>query len=413
MKTRSKKKSDATDTTKSEVVETTDAIVKPKGTTKQAPKNAIEAGTIKESIEPATGFKALASMPKGWTQAGQSLDRVRALSTCFPDFDRATRVGGLPLRRIITIHGPTHGGKSAFIIGLLRSFVDAGHIGAYIDAEHATDLTWIDELFERPVDEIPNFFAKRPRTYEDTIEACDAFLNWMIAERKGRFGRFGKAPIPPEENLAGLMVIDSLNKLTPKKELAQLTAKGGEALDKGWGRMRANYNQAFLDHIVPLLGPAETSLGLIVQEREDEDLEVWEMPKLKGGKASQYDASMIIRVMKGIEVKDGEGKDKVVYGFKHKLQIWKSKVGHMDGRFSIAHFHTSNGTLIRPGFDTARDAIEVGKELGLVTVNGSYLAWRKKRWQGAHNAVVALTKDIDSLHQLLSEINKKVRPEAV
>lgn len=416
MKPRSKKKTEAEASTR---VDTAPEPKKPEPKrpklSKQTaphdigPKNAIEAGTIQEHPEPKTGFKALSAMPKGWSHASEALDRVRAISTIFPDFNRATKVGGVPLRRITTIHGPTHGGKSAFVVGLLRSFVDAGHVGAYVDAEHATDLSFMDELFERPIQDIPNFFAQRPKTYEETIDACDSFIAWMITERKGRFGKYGKAPIPEHENLAGFMVIDSINKLVPARELAQLKAKAGENIDKAWGRLRASYNQAFLDHIVPMLGAAETALGLIVQEREDEDLEAWEMPKLKGGKASQYDASLIIRVMKGVEIKRGEGKEKEVFGFKHRLRIWKSKVGHMDGRYTDAAFHMSNGALVRPGFDTARDAVEIAKELGLIEVSGSWYTWRKRRWQGDHNATIALTNDREALHKLLEEIERKVR----
>lgn len=381
--------------------------------------NAVEAGTIPPPVRVPSGFSAMSAMPKGWKPAHQALDRVRAISTIFPDFDRATRCGGVPLRRIITVHGPTHGGKTGFVAGMLKSFVDAQHVGAYVDAEHATDLTFMDELLERPTKDIPNFWGMRPANYEETVDAGDQFLKWMIAERRGRFGRYGKAPIPPEEDLAALLVIDSLNKLTPKKEMARVLKEGGEALDKGHGRQRANMNQAWLDHLVPLLGPAETCLALVVQERGDDDLESWEMPALKGGKASQYDASLIVRVLKSYEVKRGEKEDKVVYGFRHKLRIWKSKVGHMDGRWSDAAFHMSNGVLIRPGFDTARDTLEVAKELGIVSVatgadgkKGSWMTWKKKRWNGDHNAVVALTKDRDALHEMMAQVQARIRPEA-
>lgn len=385
----------------------------------EGPKNALEAGIVPPPEPPApTGFRTLTSgTPKGWSKAGDALDRVRAVPTIFRDFNRATRVGGMPLRRIITVHGPTHGGKTAAVAGFLRSFVDLNHVGAYCDAEHATDLTFFDELFGRPVEKIPNFFGMRPSSYEETIDATDQFLNWMIAERKARFGRYGKAPIPPEEDLAGLEVLDSINKLVPEREIEKLKKEGGDAIDKGWGRLRAAFNQAFLDHVVPLLGKAETSLVVMVQERDDEDLDPWEMPKLKGGKATQYDASLIIRIMKGGEVKRGESDSKETFGFRHRFRIWKSKVGHMDGRWTDAAFHMSNGVLVPPGFDLARDAVEIGKELGLIEGDG-WLSWRRpggkvSRWQGVHNAVAALSKDPGALAALLGQIDKLITPKEI
>jgi RecA/RadA recombinase len=386
-------------------------------TAESAPQNVLETGSVPPPAPRAAG--PFASLPKGWKPASEALDRVRAIQTIFPDFNRATRVGGLPLRRIITVHGPTHGGKTAFVGGLLRSFVDADHVGAYCDAEHATDLTFFDELMGRPVDAIPNLLGMRPESYEETIDAVDTFLASMVTARKERMAQAREelklkkdAPVvlPPHLDLAGCLVLDSINKLVPEREIERLKKEGGDAIDKGWGRLRAAFNQAFLDHVVPLLGKAETSLVVMVQERDDEDLDPWEMPKLKGGKATQYDASLIVRVMKAKEIAHGEGKDKRIFGFKHRLRIWKSKVGHMDGRWTDATFHMSNGTLAPPGFDTARDALEVAKELGIVE-GDSWLSWRKKRWQGINKAVQSLSGDPESLHALMAQVNAAIRKE--
>jgi len=387
---------------------------------KQAPTNPVEAGTIPPpKPEEPTGFRALSGGgPKGWSKASEALDRVRAVPTIFPDFNLATRVGGLPLRRITTVHGPTHGGKTAAIGGFIRSFIEQGHAGAYIDAEHATDLGWLDEIMGAPVESFPNLFGERPTSYEETIDKVDSFLEWMVAERKARFEVFrerlklkkdAKLPrLPPDLDLAGIMVVDSLNKLVPDREMAKLRAEGGDAIDKGWGRYRAALNQAWLDHIVPLLGAAETAFVIIVQERDADDLKPWERPTLKGGKASQYDASLIIRVLKGREIAMGEGAAKKVFGFAHRFMIWKSKVGLMETDHTMATFHMSNGSLVPEGFDTARDAILVGKELGIIDLAGSWYTWRKKRWNGDHNAVAALTKDREALTALLAEINTKI-----
>jgi RecA/RadA recombinase len=368
---------------------------------------------------PARAAGPFSSLPKGWSMASDALDRVRAVPTIFPDFNRQTRVGGLPLRRIITVHGPTHGGKTAFVGGLLRSFVDADHVGAYCDAEHATDLTFFDELFGRPVDTIPNLLGMRPTSYEETIDAVDTFLASMVRARGERLAEYREemklkkdAPcvLPPHLDLAGCLVLDSINKLVPEREIERLKKEGGDAIDKGWGRLRAAFNQAFLDHVVPLLGKAETSLVVMVQERDDDDLDPWEMPKLKGGKATQYDASLIVRVMKAKEVAVGEGKEKRVFGYAHRLRIWKSKVGHMDGRWSDALFHLSNGTHVRPGFDTARDLVVVGKDLGVIQGDG-WLAWRKKKWQGENKAVQSLTNDPEALRALEADVQAAVRKE--
>ena len=92
--------------------------------------NPVEAGSVPPPPPKKSPFASLDGGPKGWKPAAEVLDRVTAVRTCFPDYDRALRVGGHPVRRVTTVHGPTHGGKSAFVAGLLRSFVDQGHPAA-------------------------------------------------------------------------------------------------------------------------------------------------------------------------------------------------------------------------------------------------------------------------------------------
>lgn len=295
--------------------------------------------------------------------------------------------------------------NSAFVGGLVESFVTAENIGAYIDAEHATPDEWFSELFKRPLKEVSNFFAERPRNYEETITKVDALLSWVkgVRAEERKAGRR-----PPHAILA----VDSINKLVPKRELEQLMAKGGDAIDKAWGRLRAAMNQSWLDHLTPLLGDADCALVLVAQERKEDDELSWDPSRavqIKGGGALTFDASMVIRVSKGAPVrleKDVEGSP--IVGFKHRVRIWKNKVGHLDGRYTDCFFHLSNGKLTPGGFDTARDLVEVGKDLEVVKVSGSWLSWGKKRWQGEKRAVLAISADSALEADLLASINEAI-----
>lgn len=367
-------------------------------------------------------------MPTGWKPAHEVLDKTTAVPTIFPGFNVATRVGGLPVRRIHTVHGPTHGGKSAFVLGLLRSFIDAGHPGAYIDAEHATPKDFVNELFERDIDTIPHLMADRPRSYEETITKVDSFLAWVGRQRVGNpTAKDPKDRRPARPDLCSIIIVDSINKLTPRRELDKILTASGEIKNAGkkgesgadeltkghHARYRAALNQAWLDHLVPLLADANCALVLIAQERDgDEDaFNMEDMVHIKGGAALLFDASCIVRVMKGFPVRKTESdKESPVIGFGHRLRLWKNKVGHMNGRWTNADFHLSNGVLIRPGFDTARDAVKVGEELGVIQRNegSSWYTWGKKKWQGINAASTSLTKDPASLAALLAAINAKI-----
>lgn len=370
---------------------------------KSSSKNAIERDAI---AEPEAKGNPAADLPKGWGQADDVLDRVEAVPTRFEDFNRATRVGGLPIRRFHTVHGPTHGGKTAFVGGLVDSFVSQEHVGAYVDAEHATPNEFFEELFGRPLKAVPNFMAMRPDSYEDTIDSVDSFLAWMGERRKS------------DPKLASILVVDSINKLVPKSELARLRKDGGDAMNKGWGRLRAAMNQAWLDHLIPLLGKAACAMVVIAQERDNAS-EDWGANdfQVKGGAALLFDASMLIRVSKGAAVRkskaSGEGGDykeetNPTYGFRHTVRVWKSKVSHMDSKHTDAAFHLSNGKLVPAGFDVGRDLFYVGVKLGVIEAAGSWYSFAKKRWQGEHNAVVKITESVDLQVQLRTAIRAQI-----
>lgn len=370
-------------------------------------KKAVAAPDAQETIDvallPPPKRKAV-PLPKGWKRGDDALDRVEVVSTIFPDFNRATRCGGLPVNRMHTVHGPTHGGKTAFVFGLLKSFLDGGHAAAYVDAEHSTPKEFASELLGESAAS-DNFFAHAPNTYEDTIDAVSEFLEMMTKARKDS----------PE--MKSIVVIDSINKLTPSRELKNVLKSGGDEVSKGHaGRYRAAVNQSWLNHLSPRLKPAGCAMVFIAQEREQADADPWEVDggvEVKGGQALKFDASMLIRVSKSMPQRDTstatEKSKGDVVGFIHRVRIYKSKVSHMDGAFSDCVFHFSNGKQTPPGFDTARDALHVAKRMGVVQVSGSWLGWRKRRWQGEMKGAAWLADNPTSLHELLRELDALTR----
>lgn len=348
--------------------------------------------------------KSTIPLPKGWQRATDAFESVISVSTIFPDFNRATRVGGLPVGRMHTVHGPTHGGKTGFVLGLVKSFVAGGHSGAYVDAELSTPKEFVRELIG-DLERYPDFIGKRPKTYEETIDAVDEYLEMMAGVRK-------KNP-----NIYSICVIDSINKLTPEREMKNVLKTGGEEVSKGHGgRYRAAVNQSWLNHLSPMLSAAGCAMVFIAQERDSGDGELWEADggvEIKGGQALKFDASLLIRVSKSMAIRDttkaSEKSKGPVIGFAHKVRIYKSKVSHMDGAYSECTFHLSNGALTPAGFDLARDAVSTAQSIGLVKTSGSWLSWQKRRWQGTQKAVRWLGANPNVLAELVGDINSKLK----
>ena len=155
---------------------------------------------------------------------------------------------------------------------------------------------------------------------------------------------------------------------------------------------------------------------IIAQEREDNDpTDFFQNFKVKGGAALLFDASLVIRVMKGKPVYlpggaalTGAEKNAAICGFSHRVRIWKSKVAHMDGRHTDSVFHLSNGKLAPSGLDTARDALAVGAELGLVKKSGSWFTFGRRRIQGEPKAIGYMNDNPDKLVDLLDQIAEKL-----
>jgi recombination protein RecA len=350
-------------------------------------------------------FAELGTEPKGFGKAVDIVERVVAVRTIFPSFNQASKVGGLPVRRMHTIHGPTHGGKSLFVLGLCRSFIDAGHVAAYIDAEHTLERNFVRDTMGSELKDIPNFRVSRPTSYETTIESVDSFLGAvekMSAKRS---------------DLCSIVIVDTINKLVPERELEKILKagavdhKGAKEMAKGHhGRYRASLNQAWLDQLTPKIGRANCAFVIIAQEREDEDTEDWNAESfiIKGGKSLTYDASMVIRVSKGQPTFMGtEKKNELITGFEHRIRIWKSKVGHMEGRHSDAVMYTSNGKKFPTGIDTWRDALEVAENLGIVQRAGSWYSFGGYRAQGADGMLQRLRDNpaaFDSLNTAINEV---------
>lgn len=363
-------------------------------------------------------FGIAAGKITGWKQASEVLDKITSVRTIFPSFNRAIRCGGLPVRRIITVHGPTHGGKTLFVLGLLKSFAEVGFLTGLVDAEHATGIEFVGELIN-DLEVLPNFVAYRPKSYEETIAKVDAFLDYARKTRE-------KHP-----DFRSILVVDSINKLVPERELKKLLASGddkkvkdGKAaaeMTKGHhGRYRASVNQAWLDHLTPKLASAECSLVLIAQEREEEGDGFSPDFHVKGGAALLFDASIVARIFKSkpILIKTSEkATNENIAGFAHRIRVWKSKVGHMDGRHTDAFFYFSNGKLTPPGLDIARDAFNVAVDMGIITGSGWY-SWKppggraSRRKNGANNFIIYLSNNPERLDELLEQVNAAIDKEA-
>src|SRR5437868_5510188 len=71
---------------------------------------------------------------------------VEVIPTGSIALDVALGIGGLPRGRIIEIYGPESSGKTTLTLHAIANVQRAGGIAAFIDAEHALDITYAKKL---------------------------------------------------------------------------------------------------------------------------------------------------------------------------------------------------------------------------------------------------------------------------
>jgi hypothetical protein len=174
---------------------------------------------------------------------------VSSVPTIFPQFDVATRVRGYPIQRVVMIHGPSNMGKTTFMLGLGRSFLERGHFYFHVDAEMTTPEPWVQENLGAMADS-PKFKAIRPHSFEETADAVRT-----AAEQLSKLRASGQI----SEDTVALFGIDSLQKLVPKdllKKLLDPKLNKDKNIDpmKGRGGMfQAALNTAWMRELIPLL----------------------------------------------------------------------------------------------------------------------------------------------------------------
>lgn len=305
---------------------------------------------------------------------------VTAVPTCFPQVDYIVRVGGIPLRRVVLIHGPSNEGKTQYCLGLAKSFVRRNHFVLWGDAERTTTIDWVSKVLGEDADSF-YFRATKPSSYEAFVDEVRDFAKAIRAAREA-------GEVPPETG--GLVIVDSLRKLVPEdifKKIAREGAQGEKGSVDGMGgraaQIKAAMNASWMDELTPLTDDTGITVVFIARETEDPNASIWDKKfgndfKIGGGKAVFYDSALVLRIQReGLVVSEDEDDDgkkrKRPVGERHSVTLRKTKVAGKSEEFQVkGYFHSHLDT---GAFDLARDAVELGLRLGVLVQAGSRIKW--------------------------------------
>ncbi|TAN63570.1 recombinase RecA, partial [bacterium] len=119
---------------------------------------------------------------------------IEVISTSSPALNIALGIGGVPRGRVVEIFGPEASGKTSLTLHIAAEAQKAGGAVAFIDAEHALDLTYAKKLGVNTDD----LLLSQPDTGEQALEIADVLI------RSGA---------------VDLIIIDSVAALVPRAEL--------------------------------------------------------------------------------------------------------------------------------------------------------------------------------------------------
>lgn len=309
------------------------------------------------SIEKQFGKGAIMKFDAKTTQ-----EKMPVIPTGCLSLDLALGVGGIPQGRIIEIYGPESSGKTTLTLHIAAECQKQGGTVAFIDAEHALDVTYASKLGL----DVPNTLISQPDSGEQALEIADMLV------RSGA---------------VNLLIVDSVAALTPKAELE------GEMGDSHMGLQARLMSQA-LRKLTGSISRSNCTVVFINQLRMKIGVMFGNPETTTGGNALKFYASVRLDIRKTASIKDGEEH----IGNRAKVKVVKNKVSPP---FREAEFDIMYGQ----GISKIGDILDLAVSDGIVEKAGAWFSYNNtKIGQGRENSKQYLEQN----PEIATEIKNKI-----
>jgi len=250
--------------------------------------------------------------------------------------DLALGVGGIPRGRVTEIYGPESSGKTTLTLHVIAEAQRAGGTCAFIDAEHALDVSYAAKL---GVD-VGSLLVSQPDSGEQALEIAD------ILVRSGA---------------VDLVVIDSVAALTPRSEIE------GSMGDNHLGLHARLMSQA-MRKLTSGANRSGTAIVFINQIRMKIGVMFGSPETTTGGQALKFYSSTRIDIRRIGSIKSGES----VVGNRTRIKVVKNKLAPP---FRQAEVEIRFGE----GICRYSDLLDRGLDAGLLSRSGSWHSWGETR----------------------------------
>ena len=293
-----------------------------------------------------------------------AVEDMEVIPTGSLGMDVALGVGGYPRGRVVEIYGPESSGKTTLTLHAIAEAQKNGGIAAFIDAEHAFDRYYAENL---GID-IENLIISQPDNGEQALEIADNLI------RSGAID---------------IIVIDSVAALTPKSEIE------GEMGDSNMGLHARLMSQA-LRKLTGSISKTKCTVIFINQLREKIGVMFGNPETTTGGNALKFYASVRVDIRRSTQIKNTNGE---VLGNKTRVKIVKNKVAPP---FKMVEFDIVYGK----GISKVGEVIDLGVDFEIIKKSGSWFSYDDTKLGQGREAVKTLLLDNP---ELMDELEQKIK----
>ena len=301
----------------------------------------------------------------------EKVQDVPAISTGSLGLDIALGIGGIPRGRITEIYGPESSGKTTLTMHCIAQAQKAGGLAAFIDAEHAFDKTYAENL---GID-TENLLISQPDSGEQALE---------ITEHLIRSGAID------------IIAIDSVAALVPKAELE------GEMGDSKMGLQARLMSQA-LRKLTGTINKTGCACVFINQLREKIGIMFGNPETTTGGNALKFYSSVRLDIRRIGQIKESAME---VTGNRTRVKVVKNKVAPP---FKIVEFDIMYGE----GISKVGEIIDIGVEMEVIKKMGSWFSYEgNKLGQGRDTIKKIIEENIEMMEEMEAKIKAKITGDA-
>jgi recombination protein RecA len=282
--------------------------------------------------------------------------------------DIALGCHGYPKGRIVEIYGPESSGKTTLAIHAIAECQKKGGIAAIIDAEHAFDRFYAEQLGVN----VNDLLISQPDNGEQALEITENLI------------RSGAVDI---------VVVDSVAALVPRSEIE------GEMGDSKMGLQARLMSQA-MRKLTAAIGRTGSCCIFINQLREKIGVMFGNPETTTGGNALKFYASVRLDIRKsGAAMKDKDGN---VVGNQVKVKVVKNK---LSPPFRVAAFDIVFGQ----GISKVGEIIDLGSDLDVIQKSGAWYSYEgAKIAQGRDAAKQFLQDNPEMANEIEHKIKEKI-----